>query len=109
MQTGIVVGNDAITGTLKYVSDYSSAGFTGDEKSGNFLCIHCESETEDSSIEVELINGVHGPVTLTEDGLIILRIANKDTQRIRITATADGKTNTHIYRLSGLTCLGEDD
>lgn len=108
LQTGIVVGNDAITGTLKYVSDYSSA-FGPGEDSGNYLCLHCASETEDAVITVEVVNGTNGPVTLDPDGLIVLRIANKNTQSIRVIATADGKANTHIYRLSGLTCKGEDD
>lgn len=106
LQTGIVVGNDAITGTLKYVSDYSSA-FGPGEDSGNYLCLHCESETDGAVITVEVVNGTSGPSTLDEDGLIVCRIADKDAQSIRVIATADGKTNTHIYRLSGLTCQGE--
>lgn len=106
LQTGIVVGNDAITGTLKYVSDYSSAYGPG-EDSGNYLVIHCESETDDATITVEVVGGTSGPQTLDEDGIIICRIADKDAQSIRVIATAGGKTNVHNYRLSGLTCQGE--
>lgn len=101
LQSNIVVGTNAITGTLNYIDDYSSAGYTGDEASGNFLVIHCESDDADS-ITVEVIGGLHGERTLDSDGIIICRIANT-SQKIRVRAYKDGQVaNVKTYDLSGL-------
>ena len=101
LQSDIVVGNNAITGTLKYIADYSSAGYTGDEASGNYLVIHCAADDADS-ITVEVVGGVHGERTLDVDGIVICRIANND-QKIRVKAYKDGQVaNVQTYNLSGL-------
>lgn len=103
LQENIVIGSDlAITGTLKYVDDYSSAFGTG-EDSGNYIAIKFESD-EDAIITAEVVNGVHGPVTLDEDGILVARIADKSTQTIKVVASKDGKSVTKIYTLDGLTC-----
>lgn len=100
LQENIVIGNNYIAGTLKYISDYSSAGYTGDEKSGNFLVLKCEA-TDGATITVEVVGGVHGPSTLDEDGLVICRIANNN-QSIKVVATKNGQSNTRIFNLLGL-------
>lgn len=106
LQSGIVVGDDAITGTLKYVADYSSA-FSGDLASGNFIALHCEvpdMDVEDVTIKVTVTN----PVTLDEDGDVVLRIADKSTQTITVVASADGyESATKEFSLTGLTTLSE--
>lgn len=101
LQENIVIGDDAISGTLKYVTDYT--GFSGDvsEQSGNYIVLKCESNKEDAVIQVTLTN----PVTLDEDGIVILRVRDKDTQTITITATSGNQTVTQIYALSELTVL----
>ena len=83
LQQGITIKNNAITGKLKYVSDYT--GFSGDasEQSGNYLVLHITANNS-SPIKAELINGIHGQVTLDEDGILITRITNKATQSIQI-------------------------
>ena len=44
------------------------------------------------------------PVTLGDDGILIARITDKDTQKLIYTATAaDGSTETREFDLSGLT------
>lgn len=100
LQSDIVVGTNAITGTLKYVSDYSSA-FLGDLSSGNYIALHCEVPgVEDTTITVKVTN----PVTLEEDGNVVLRIADKSTQTITVVAAKSGyKTVTKEYKLTGLT------
>lgn len=104
LQTGIVVGDTGIEGTLKFVDDYSSAGYTGDEESGNFIVLHIDTNVA-ATITVEVVNGVHGPVTLDEDGIVICRIADKSTQTIQVVASADGfETLTKTFSLTGLTC-----
>ena len=101
LQSDIVVGSNAISGTLLYVADYSSAGYTGDEKSGNFLVIHCETDDADS-ISVEVVGGVHGEQTLDSDGICICRIAST-SQKIRVRAYKDGTVaNVKTYSLDNL-------
>lgn len=107
LQSEVTVSGNAITGTLLYVTDYT--GFSGDpdEQNGNYLALHCEA-AEGDTITLELINGIHGPVTLDDDGLCIIRITDKDTQKLHYTATgADGSTEDRIFDLSGLTLTPE--
>ena len=104
LQTNIEIDGDEIGGTLKYIADYSSAGYTGDEKSGNFLVLHFETEEEGTTINVKLVGGVHGANDLDPDGLAIFRITNKSTQMIRVVASKTGYANTvRYYSLKGLT------
>lgn len=71
-------------------------GFSGDsaEQTGNYLALHAEAEGADS-ITVELIGGDHGPVTLDEDGLMVLRIKN-NSELVKITAY---KGTEAVYKL----------
>ena len=97
LQTGVTIGTDSITGTLNYVTDYT--GFSSDPamQEGNYLTIHCEVNDE-TPITVEVVGGVSGPRTLDSDGIIVLRIADKDTQTIRV-VSGDITKN---YSLTGL-------
>lgn len=52
-------------------------------QSGNYLVIHC-TVSDDEPITVEVVGGVSGPRQLDADGIIVLRIANKDTQSIQV-------------------------
>lgn len=101
LQENIVIGTDSISGTLKYVADYSSA-FSGDEASGNYLALKCTA-ISGAVITVEVVNGLHGASTLDADGLIVCRIANNETQSIRVVATIDGVSSTKTYTLTNLT------
>ena len=102
LQTGVTIGEDSITGTLLYVDDYT--GFSSDPamQSGNYIVIHCEVN-DTTPITVEVVNGVSGPVTLDDDGIAVLRIADKDTQTIRV-ISGDITKN---YSLTGLVCNNE--
>lgn len=106
LQENIVVADAGITGTLKYISDYTSA-FSGAESYGNYLALKCTAESG-SVITAELIGGIHGEVTLDSDGLIIFRIAS-NTQSVKITATKDGVAQTKIYALTNLVLTLNDD
>lgn len=101
LQSGIEIDGTNITGTLKYIADYSSA-FSGDEASGNYLALHFDCDVDDVVLTVEVIGGLHGPVTLDESRINIFRIANT-SQKIKVTATADGESYSKIYDLTGLT------
>lgn len=103
LQEDVAVANGAITGTLKYVTGYT--GFSGDvsEQSGNYLAIKVTA-IEGATITVELINGTVGhPVTLDEDGMIVIRIADKTTQSVEVVATKDSLSETQRFSLTGLT------
>lgn len=79
-------------------------GFSGDpaEQQGNYLVLHIDTDVEGATIEVELIGGKHGPVTLDSDRTLISRISNK-SQKIKITASKEGyPTVSKTYSLGGL-------
>ena len=86
---------------MKYVDDYT--GFSGDPElqSGNYLALHIEvPNVPDVTIEVTVTN----PVILDDDGLVVLRIADKSTQTITVVASKDGcESVTKVYSLNRLT------
>ena len=103
LQEDVEVADGAITGTLNYVTGYT--GFSGDvaEQSGNYLALKVTA-IDGATITVELINGTVGhPVTLDEDGMIVLRIANKSTQSVEIVATKGSLSEVQRFSLTGLT------
>lgn len=106
LQQNIVVGENAITGTLKYISDYSAA-FSGAEAYGNYIAIKCTAN-EGAVIKAEVVGGLHGEVTLDPDGLLVARIAS-NTQSIRVSATIDGVTETKTFALNNLVLTLNDD
>lgn len=102
LQSNVKIGNGAITGTLKYLDDYTGFSSKTEEQSGNYLAIHAEDSKADS-ITAELVGGTKGPVTLDSDGLIVFRIANKNTQSVKIVSYKDGAVkDTKAYGLTGL-------
>ena len=107
LQSSVTVSGDTISGTLAWVENYT--GFSGDpaEQEGNYLAIKATA-AEGDTIVLDLIGGTHGPVTLDDDGICIIRITNKDTQELKYTATgADGSTDERIWKLTGLTLTPE--
>ena len=70
LQEDVAIADGAITGTLHYLDDYT--GFSGDpaEQEGNYLVVVCEAQ-EGDTITAALTNGIHGPVTLDPDGILI--------------------------------------
>jgi len=102
LQSDIVIDGDNITGTLKYVDDYTGFSGLAEEQSGNYLVIHASvPEEDDVTITVKVTN----PVTLDEDGIAVLRIADKSSQTVTVVASKEGRgSTTKIYDLSGLTC-----
>lgn len=107
LQKDVVVGDDYIKGILKYVADYSSAGYPADEKSGNFLVLHAEvPDTEGVTITCELVGGKYGVKTLDSDGLAIFRITDKSLQKVQFVASKTGYPSvTKTYSLRPLKTL----
>lgn len=55
---------------------------------------------DDAAISVKVTN----PVVLNDDGIAVLRIADKDSQTITVVASKSGlESVTKVYSLSGLT------
>lgn len=107
LQTDVIVESEYIDGTVKYIADYSSAGYPGEEKSGNFLVLHAEvPDTEGVTITCELVGGKYGVKTLDSDGLAIFRITDKNSQKIRFVASKTGYPSvTKVYSLRPLKML----
>lgn len=98
LQTDVEIDGGDITGTLHYLSDYT--GFSGDPElqSGNYICLHF-----DSSVPATITAAYNDKtVTLTDDGILIVRVADKDNP-LTVTATYNGQTVAHTYDLTGLT------
>ena len=103
LQSDMVVADDEVTGTLKYVNGYVDFSSNTSEQSGNYLALKIEAEPAEAETVVELVGGTKGPVALDDDMNIVLLIKNKDTQSIKVTTTHNGESITKIYGLSGLT------
>ena len=103
LQSDVVVSDDEVTGTLKYVDGYVDFSSNVSEQSGNYLALKIEAEPAEAETVVELVGGTKGPVTLVDDMNIVLLIKNKDTQSIKVTTTHNEESVTKTYGLSGLT------
>ena len=102
LQSDIVVSESSISGTLHYVTGYTGFSSEPTEQEGNYLALKVAPEPEDATVTVHLVGGTKGPVTLDADHIIVLKIANKDTQNIKVTTTKGDLSVTKFYSLSGL-------
>ena len=100
-------GSRQITGTLRYVTDYT--GFSGDPalQSGNFLAIDLAATPNDAVITAEVIGGDSegNPVTV-DDGVLVTRIKNRQ-QKIKIVATNGDNIIERTYGLGSLKLKSE--
>lgn len=103
LQSDVVVSDDEVTGTLKYVDGYVDFSSNVSEQSGNYLALKIEAEPAEAETVVELVGGTKGPVTLDDDMNIVLLIKNKDTQSIKVTVDNGENSTTKTYGLIGLT------
>ena len=104
LQQNVAINNDTVSGTLKYIADYSSAYGSG-EDSGNYLVLHFSTgDVSGSTIKAKLFGGVHGWTTLDSDGILITRVTDKNSQTIVVVANKEGYEQD-VMRLSlkGLT------
>lgn len=102
LQSDIEVTGTYVSGTSKYYDDneWSGAGWSADEKDGNFLALHFDT-VSGATTTVELIGGTHGVSTLDADGICIFRLTAVG-QKIRVVSTKGLATTTKIYDLSGV-------
>lgn len=103
-QSGVAVNDTYIEGTLHYAENVTE--FSGDPElqEGNYLALKVDFP-EGSTATVELINAVvrPGPVPFDEDKNCLLRITDKDVQKVKLVSTgADGTVITKVYSLKSL-------
>lgn len=105
LQEGVQVRGNNIKGTLKYVTGYT--GFSGDveEQSGNYLAVYLPIP-EGATAKADLVGGTTGEQTL-DDGIIVLRITDKDAETLKISVTSGSQTAVKVFSLSGLTLEAE--
>ena len=98
LQEDIAIEDGAVTGTLHYLDDYT--GFSGDPElqSGDYLCLHFEASVP-ATIQAAYNDKT---VTLTDDGILIVRVADKDLP-LTVTATYEGQVVAKTFDLTGLT------
>ena len=100
LQTGITISGDVISGTLKYVTDYTGFSNNVSQQSGNYLALKVGGVEDTDDVTVELIGGTVGhPITLDADRNIVLLIANTD-QQVKVVVNDE---ETMTYKLTGLT------
>ena len=87
LQNDITIGSNYIAGTLNYLDDYTGFSSIAAEQSGHYLALHFEvPDVEGVTIKVKVTK----EVTLDEDGIIVLRIVDPQTQTITVTASKEG-------------------
>lgn len=91
---------ETVTGTLHYVTGYTQFSGTEAEQSGNYLALKVDSTAE----ELYVKDTAAGEYTeLDDSGITVMRITNKNTQKLYVKAVADYLTTEFVYDLSGLT------
>lgn len=102
-QSNIVIGENAISGSLKHVTGYTEFSSKSSEQEGHYLALKFDVTPADAVTTVELVGGTKGPVTLDADKNIVLLIKSNTTQSIKVVSTKDGASVTKTYTLTGLT------
>lgn len=106
MQEGLSIYNDRITGTLKYVTEFT--GFSGnvEEQEGNYLALKV-SVPDQTGVTITLnYTGVEKP--LDADGLVILRVTKAKGFKVVFKASKSGhNTFSRTITFNNLTLLNK--
>ena len=106
LQDGITITNDAISGTLKKVSEYPGFGDEEAMQEGHYLALDFASENADK-IVTKVIGGSEKETDLTKDKYCVYRIKEK-TQKIEVKATKGDEFTIRTYGLTGLELSDEE-
>lgn len=100
LQANVTIVGNVISGRLKYVSGYIGFSSKPDEQEGNYLALKVEGVEASDVVTVELIGGTVGhPIALDSDRNIVLKIANTETQSVKVVVNGEA---TKTYALTGL-------
>lgn len=103
-QSDIAIRGSKITGTLmNYTTgeelDWDPGTWGAEERIGSFIALKAMDVPENAEVQIEVVGGTHGPVTLDSDLNIIVHITNKDTQKIKMTSSLGDFTYEKVYDL----------
>ena len=101
LQQNITITDTDISGTLNKIDDYSEAFPDAQEKTGHYLALAFTFD-EGATVKTELLGGKKGEVDVTADKYCVYRIENKDTQKVKITATKGEQSTEKTYGLTKL-------
>lgn len=119
LQDNIVIGSNAITGTLNYVEDYTGFSSKVSEQEGNYLALTLAGNDFSglTSVKIGLRPTYKSGEAVDDDsGLVeiindpdrngVFRISSND-QVFKIVQTNGTKTKTQTFSLAGLTLENE--
>lgn len=104
---------ETISGTLKYVTDYTEFSSNPELQSGNFLALKfSDIDSDATSVKVGLVPSAIG-MDLVEiindpDKNGVFRITNKDTQKFKVVISDGSHETVQLFDLSGLTLEEEN-
>ena len=102
MQSSIAVSGRSITGTLKWLS---SGQLVTDWGAGNFIALKFDVPDGATQVKVGLRPSVSsGLVPLDEDKDAVIKVTDKNKQKLVVISTNGTDTVTEVYDLSELTC-----
>ena len=99
LQSDVVVHDKFIKGTLHYVTGYTGYSNVEEEQSGNFLAL--SFDVSDGATTTVQLTGKEA-VALDANKSIVLRIENKNTQRLKVVTTLGDDVITKVYSLANL-------
>lgn len=106
LQEEVAIDSDgAITGTLKYVTGYTEFSSDVEEQEGNYLAITLTAAPHE---KIEVSIGDRGPVDVTEDGYLVVRLTDT-SDPLKVIVTNGNDSATKEFDLSGLTLEEEGD
>lgn len=104
LQENLAVENNSITGTLKYVTGYTGFSSKVEQQSGNYIAVKVTCEGADEIwIGLDPSEG-SGMVKVDADGIAVLRVANNNTQTLKIDCIKGGIHDGREFSLKDLEC-----
>lgn len=86
LQTGVTFESDTVSGTLKYVEEYTGFSKNPAEQSGNYLAFHAEvPDVEGVTITAKINN----ESILDDDGIAVFHITDP-SKKLIVTASKEG-------------------
>lgn len=103
LQENVVISGTTITGTLKYVTDYTGFSGKASEQKGNFFAFYCPMAKETGvTVNVKAASGTLWPIDST-DGIIVLQIKDKNKPILLIASKEGYVPYAKEYDISGMT------
>ena len=97
----VIVIDNKVKGTLKYVTGYTGFSSNVEEQSGNYLALRVDNIPTDAVVTYQHMDGHHEPVTLDEDLNIVIRVTDQVNPR-KFTVTYNGSSSSKEFDLSEL-------